>query len=397
MKLQKVIPLATFVFIIACGTVMLPLDSLTHWGDLSHTTQIVSQYLMWEETEVEAPFINIDPTIVAHTPDAVVPLLETPRAMVEFMATVAEIPFPQGTPVSEETPAACKPSYSGPLTCPSPPPATPTPIIFAHQVITENHTCASVSVAMNAGVLADDLCQGNLDPLLPGQPLTIYCQVYTYIPNSSGTPEPYIRYHVPVYDILEVMDEIDLVESGDIPDVPDPRPTCELPCPPGCECSSGLRMVEKDDYEDDDEPSEATVLHPDDWTEGSEYVREYQETDKHTFHRTGDRDCMAINRQQWMNYDHFDIQVIQDPYVSASIVTSQARIELPASYSAGCSSYHSCDMHGGAGEITMPSEDPWFCVRPAPSKCADFDDGSYIVTIQAHLPMPTPPPPPPTP
>jgi hypothetical protein len=103
---------------------------------------------------------------------------------------------------------------------------------------------------------------------------------------------------------------------------------------------------------------------------------------------------MAINRQQWMDYDHFDIQVIQDPYVSASTVTSQARIELPASYSAGCSSYHSCDMHGGAGEITMPSEDPWFCVRPAPSKCADFDDGSYIVTIQAHLPMPPPPPPP---
>jgi hypothetical protein len=118
---------------------------------------------------------------------------------------------------------------------------------------------------MNAGVLADDLCQGNLDPLLPGQPLTIYCQVYTYIPNSSGTPEPYIRYHVPVYDILEVMDEIELVESGDIPNVPDPRPTCELPCPPGCECSSGLRMVEKDDYEDDDEPSEATTLYPDDW------------------------------------------------------------------------------------------------------------------------------------
>ena len=50
--------------------------------------------------------------------------------------------------------------------------------------------------------------------------------------------------------------------------------------------------------------------------------------------------------------------------------------------------------NGGAGEITMPSEDPWFCVRPAPGKCADFDDGSYVVTIQAHLPMPTLPPPP---
>jgi hypothetical protein len=42
---------------------------------------------------------------------------------------------------------------------------------------------------------------------------------------------------------------------------------------------------------------------------------------------------------------------------------------------------------------TTPSEDPSFCVYPLPSKCADFDDGSYIVTIQAHLPMPEPPPP----
>jgi hypothetical protein len=36
----------------------------------------------------------------------------------------------------------------------------------------------------------------------------------------------------------------------------------------------------------------------------------------------------------------------------------------------------------------MPAEDTWFCVRPAPSKCADMDDGSYIVAIQGHLPTP---------
>jgi hypothetical protein len=78
-------------------------------------------------------------------------------------------------------------------------------------------------------------------------------------------------------------------------------------------------------------------------------------------------------------------------------VLSQVKIELLASYSAGCSGFDSCAMHGGAGETTTPAEDPWFCVRPAPSKCADVDDGSYIVTIQGHLPMPTPPPPPPTP
>jgi hypothetical protein len=52
---------------------------------------------------------------------------------------------------------------------------------------------------------------------------------------------------------------------------------------------------------DDDEPSEALLLHPNDWTEGSEYVREYQENDKRTFHKPGDRDCVAIDRNQWMD------------------------------------------------------------------------------------------------
>jgi len=47
--------------------------------------------------------------------------------------------------------------------------------------------------------------------------------------------------------------------------------------------------------------------------------------------------------------------------------------------------------YGGADDTTPPPEDPWFCVRSAPSKCADFD-GSYIVAIQAHLPMPPLPP-----
>jgi hypothetical protein len=74
-------------------------------------------------------------------------------------------------------------------------------------------------------------------------------------------------------------------------------------------------------------------------------------------------------------------------------VSSQVKIELLASYSAGCSGFDSCDMHGGVGDTTPPSEAPWFCVRPAPSKCADFDDGSYVVVIQGHLPMPPPPPP----
>jgi hypothetical protein len=155
-------------------------------------------------------------------------------------------------------------------------------------------------------------------------------------------------------------------------------------------------MVEKDSYEDDDEPSEALILYPDNWTQTSEYVREYQEIDKRTFHKPGDRDCVAIDRNQWMDYDHFHIQLVQDPYTSSG-VSSQVKIELLTSYSAGCSDFASCDMHGGAGDTTMPSEDPWFCVRPAPGKCADFDDGSYIVAIQAHLPMPPPPPPPPTP
>jgi len=80
--------------------------------------------------------------------------------------------------------------------------------------------------------------------------------------------------------------------------------------------------------------------------------------DQHTFHRPGDRDCMAINRHQWMDYDHFHIQVIQAPYASASTVTSQTRIELP-SYHADCDSRGSCIMQGGAslgGET--PSEAP---------------------------------------
>jgi len=143
-------------------------------------------------------------------------------------------------------------------------------------------------------------------------------------------------------------------------------------------------------------PPTPTPLYPNDWTEISEYVREYQETDKHTFHKPGDRDCVAIDRNQWMDYDYFYIQLVQDPYVTPSDVSFQARIVLPATYSAGCSSFGSCDMHGGAGETTTPAEDPWFCVRPAPGKCANFNDGSYVVAIQAYLPMP-PPPPPPTP
>jgi hypothetical protein len=199
---------------------------------------------------------------------------------------------------------------------------------------------------------------------------------------------------VPAYDLLEIMEE----EHGSTPlELPDPRPTPVLSPVEGCECSSGLRTVEKDDYEHDDEPSEATVLHPDDWTEGSEYVREYQETDKRTFHKPGDHDCVAIDRNQWMDYDHFYIQLVEDPYVTPSDVSSQVRIVLPATYAAGCSDLDSCDMHGGAGDTTTPSEDPWFCVRPAPGKCADSNDGSYVVTVRAHLPMPEPPPPPPTP
>lgn len=63
---------------------------------------------------------------------------------------------------------------------------------------------------------------------------------------------------------------------GDIPEVPEPRPTCELPCPPGCECSFGLRRVERDDYKEDDEPSGATVLPPANtptWTMGVTSLR----------------------------------------------------------------------------------------------------------------------------
>jgi hypothetical protein len=91
MKLQKVVPIATFVFIIACGTVMLPIDSLIHWGDVGHTANIVNQYLVWETVEVDASLINVDPTLAAQTPDAVGPLLETPQAMIEFMAAVAAV------------------------------------------------------------------------------------------------------------------------------------------------------------------------------------------------------------------------------------------------------------------------------------------------------------------
>ena len=75
-------------------------------------------------------------------------------------------------------------------------------------------------------------------------------------------------------------------------------------------------------------------------------------------------------------------------------MSSQVKIELLTFYFTVCSGFDSCDMHGGAGETTMPSEDPWFCVRPALSKwCTDLDDESYVVAIQAHLAMPTPPPP----
>jgi hypothetical protein len=78
---------------------------------------------------------------------------------------------------------------------------------------------------------------------------------------------------------------------------------------------------------------------------------------------------------------NFHIQVVQGSYVSAPAVPSQARIELP-SYHASCDSPGSCTMHGGASlDGETPSEAPWFCVRPAPSKCADLDDGSYVVTI----------------
>ena len=158
MKLQKVVPLATFVFIIACGTVMLPIDSLIHRGDVGHTANIVNQYLVWETVEVDASLINVDPTLAAQTPDAVGPLLETPRAMIEFMATVAGVtPFPQGTPISEETPAACREDPPGP-SCPPPPPATPTPVITVTAVIS-NSDCASVCVIMeNTTNLEGEFC-----------------------------------------------------------------------------------------------------------------------------------------------------------------------------------------------------------------------------------------------
>jgi hypothetical protein len=158
-----------------------------------------------------------------------------------------------------------------------------------------NSDCASVSVVMeNTANLEGEFCKENLDPLYSGQPLPLFCQVYAYIPNARGTPEPYLEYIVP---------------------------------------------------------------------------------------------SMIF----W-----FHIELIQDPYVTPSDVSSQARIVLPATCAAGCSGFGSCDMHGGAGETTTPAEDPWFRVRPAPSKCANLDDGSYIVTIQGYLPEP-PPPPPPTP
>jgi len=384
-----------FVFLttIACGTVMLPIDSLIHWGDVGYTANVVNQYLVWETVEVDASLINVDPTLAAQTPDAVSPMLETPRAMIEFMATVAGVtPFPQGTPISEETPAACREDPPGP-SCPPPPPATPTPVITVTTVIS-NSDCASVSVIMeNTANLEGEFCQENLDPLYSGQPLPLFCQVYAYIPNARGTPEPYLEYIVPSYDLLEAIENAGI---ADIPfDVPEPRPTCALPCPPDCQCLSGLRSVARDGYESDDDQDEALTLHPDTWDEVSEYIREYREDEKRTFHKPGDQDCLEIDRDEWMGYDHFHIELIQDPYVTPSDVSSQARIVLPATYSAGCSGFGSCDMHGGTGDTTPPSEDPWFCVRPAPSKCADFDDGSYIVTIQGHLPMPPPPPPPP--
>jgi len=218
--------------------------------------------------------------------------------------------------------------------------------------------------------------------------------VYAYIPNTRGTPEPYLEYIVPSYDLLEAIENASV---ADIPfDVPEPRPTCVLPCPPDCQCLSGLRSVAWDGYESDDDQDEALTLHPDTWDE-VEGIREYRENERRTFHKPGDQDCLKIARDEWVGYDHFHIELIQDPYVTPSDVSSQARIVLSAAYSAGCSDFGSCDMHGGAGETTTPAEDPWFCVRPAPGKCADLDDGSYTITIQGYPPAPPPPPPLPTP
>ena len=147
MKQKLTLIMLVFLTTIACGTVMLPIDSLIHWGDVGHTANVVNQYLVWETVEVDASLINVDPTLAAQTPDAVGPLLETPRAMIEFMATIAGVtPFPQGTPISEETPAACREDPPGP-SCPPPPPATPTPVITVTAVIS-NSDCASVSVVM---------------------------------------------------------------------------------------------------------------------------------------------------------------------------------------------------------------------------------------------------------
>jgi hypothetical protein len=49
--MKRRLTLIMFVFLttIACGTVMLPIDSLIHWGDVRHTANVVNQYLVWEK------------------------------------------------------------------------------------------------------------------------------------------------------------------------------------------------------------------------------------------------------------------------------------------------------------------------------------------------------------
>jgi hypothetical protein len=48
--MKQKLTLIMFVFLttIACGTVMLPIDSLIHWGDVGYTASVVNQYLVWE-------------------------------------------------------------------------------------------------------------------------------------------------------------------------------------------------------------------------------------------------------------------------------------------------------------------------------------------------------------
>jgi hypothetical protein len=110
------------------------------------------------------------------------------------------------------------------------------------------HTCCESSMLSELGT----------SHLYSGQPLPLFCQLYAYIPNARGTPEPYLAYIVPSYDLLEAIENAGI---ADIPfDVPDPRPTCALPCPPDCDCLSGLRSVARDGYESDDDQDEALTL-----------------------------------------------------------------------------------------------------------------------------------------